>query len=104
MPELSGEAGALAEFSCGATAVTIRGSVLNPVSPNKRVLTVTVKWNATVGKQKPDKFEGLPQGRARNLLGEAPVERSALKLTTIQTSEERSRSTRSSEQPMTRSP
>ena len=80
MPELSGEAGALAEFSCGATAVTIRGSVLNPVSPNKRVLTVTVKWNATVGKQKPEKFEGLPQGRARNL-----IRRSAIRTVRTQT-------------------
>jgi hypothetical protein len=56
----AGEAGALAEFSCGATAVTIRGSELNPCPPTK--------WCS---------------------FGEAPFEQSALKLTTIQTSDEK---------------
>jgi hypothetical protein len=84
-----GGPGTLLEYTCGETAVTVRGSMLNPVAANKMLLTSTVKWNASGGKQKPEKFEGQPKDVLETAFGEGPFEQSALKLTTIQTNEEK---------------
>jgi hypothetical protein len=84
-----GEEGALLEFSCGSTPVSVRGSVLSPVKANKMLSTATLKYAATAGKQKPEKFEGLPKDVLETSFGEAAFDQSGLKLTTIQTSEEK---------------
>jgi hypothetical protein len=84
-----GGTGSLTEFSCGATPVAIRGSVINPVLANKMNLTATVKYAAVSGKQKPEKFEGLPRDVLETSFGEAAFEQSALKLVTVQTNEEK---------------
>jgi hypothetical protein len=84
-----GEEGPLMEFSCGPTPVSVIGSVLNPVKSNKMLATATVKYAATAGKQKPEKFEELPRDVLETSIGEAAFVQSGLKLTTIQTSEEK---------------
>jgi hypothetical protein len=84
-----GKTGLLMEFSCGLTPVSVQGSVLNPVKANKMVLTATVKYSATVGKQKPEKFEGQPKDVLETSFGEAAFEQSGLKLTTVQANEEK---------------
>jgi hypothetical protein len=84
-----GGTGPLTEFSCGATTVAIRGSVISPVLANKMNLTATVKYAAVSGKQKPEKFEGLPKDVLETSFGEAAFEQSALKLVTVQTNEEK---------------
>jgi hypothetical protein len=84
-----GGTGPLVEFSCGATPVVITGSVLNTVLANKMALSGTVKYAAVSGKQKPEKFEGLPKDVLETAFGEAPFEQSALKLVTVQTNEEK---------------
>jgi len=81
--------GPLMQFSCGPTPVSVRGSVLNPVKSNKMLSTATLKYTATAGKQKPEKFEGLPKDVLETSFGEAPFDQSGLKLTTIQTNEEK---------------
>jgi len=81
--------GPLMEFSCGPTPVSVHGSVLNPVKSNKMLSTVTVKYAATAGKQKPEKFEGLPKDVLETSIGEAAFVQSGLKLTTIQANEEK---------------
>jgi hypothetical protein len=63
--------------------------VLNPVKTNKMLLSATVKYAETAGKQKPDRFEGMPQDVLETSFGEAPLEQSGVKLTTIQTNEEK---------------
>jgi hypothetical protein len=83
------EEGPLMEFSCGPTPVSVRGSVLDPVKSNKMLSTATLKYAATAGKQKPEKFEGLPKDVLETSFGEAAFDQSGLKLTTIQTSEEK---------------
>jgi hypothetical protein len=84
-----GESGPLTEFDCGLTPVVVQGSVLNPVKSNKMLLTATLKSVASGGKQKPEKFEGMPKDVLEVSFGEAAFEQSALKLTTIQANEEK---------------
>jgi hypothetical protein len=84
-----GKTGPFMQFSCGPTAVTVRGSVLNPVKSNKMLLSATLKYAASSGKQKPEKFEGLPKDVLETEFGEAAAEQSGLKLTTKQTNEEK---------------
>jgi hypothetical protein len=84
-----GKTGLLMEFSCGPTPVSVQGSVLTPVKTNKMLLTATLKYAATTGKQKPEKFEGLPKDVLETSFGEAAFEQSGLKLTTVQANEEK---------------
>jgi hypothetical protein len=48
--------GPVLEFSCGATEVSVRGSVILPQVANKMLLGAKLKFLATRGKQKPEKF------------------------------------------------
>jgi hypothetical protein len=50
--------GLLVEFECSGIGFEVRGSVLNPTTRNKMLDTVTLKWAATKGRQKPEKFVG----------------------------------------------
>jgi hypothetical protein len=81
--------GPVAEFTCGPTAVVIRGSVLAPLAANKMVLTDTLKYTATGGKQKPEAFEGMPADVLLSTFGEAAPEQTGLKLQLIRTDEEK---------------
>jgi hypothetical protein len=51
-----GNTGPVAEFTCGATEVSLRGSVILPVLANKMLAGAKLKFTATKGKQKPEKF------------------------------------------------
>jgi hypothetical protein len=53
--------GPIVAFSCGATAVSIRGAVLADVAKDKASLTTAIKFAATKGRQKPESFEGGPR-------------------------------------------
>jgi len=84
--------GHFVDFACGGIAVEVRGHVLNPVTANAMKLTATVKFAATGGKQKPEKFAGevgklILESKFSNVPGE--FEQSGQTLTTIQTNEEK---------------
>jgi len=85
----AGGTGPVAEFTCGTTPVTIRGSVLNPVTANKMAASVTVKYAQTAGKQKPEKFEGMPIDVLETATGEGAFEKTGLALTMTQTNGEK---------------
>jgi hypothetical protein len=51
-----GNAGPVIDFSCGATDVSVRGSVILPVVASKMLLSTKQKFLASKGKQKPEKF------------------------------------------------
>jgi hypothetical protein len=81
------------EFECGGIPVAVRGEVLNPVTADSMKLSATVKFNATKGKQKPEKFATDPTGTKRilesnKLVGGGFVQ-AGQSLTTIQTGEEK---------------
>ena len=84
-----GKTGPLMEFSCGLTPVSVQGSVLDPVKSNKMASLATLKYTESAGKQKPERFEGAPKDVLETAFGEAAVEQSGLKLTTIETDEEK---------------
>jgi hypothetical protein len=83
--EPAGASGPVMEFSCGATPVTVRGSVLAPIAANKMVSVATIKYAQTGGKQKPEKFEGLPADVLEAAFGEESFERMGLGATLTQT-------------------
>jgi hypothetical protein len=84
-----GKTGPFMQFNCGPTAVSVRGSVLNPVKSNSMLLSATLKYAVSSGKQKPENFEGLPKDVLETEFDEAAAEQSGLKLTTQQTNEEK---------------
>jgi len=80
------------EFECAGIPIVVRHEVMNPVTSNAMKLTATVKFAATKGKQKPEKFVTDVAGTKRvlesNKLGGA-FEQAGQTLTTIQTNEEK---------------
>jgi len=58
---LAGPGGVFAEFECGGLTVVISGSVIAPVPVSKMQTTIVVKFIASKGHQKPEKFEGAPK-------------------------------------------
>jgi hypothetical protein len=81
------------EFECGGIPVTVKGEVLNPLTANAMKLTATVKFIASKGKQKPEKFATDPVGTKRvlfsNKLIGGGIVQAGQSLTTIQTNEEK---------------
>lgn len=81
------------EFECGGIPVKVKGEVMNPLTADSMLLTTTVKFVATKGKQKPEKFATDPTGTKRilesnKLIGGGLVQ-AGQSLTTIQTNEEK---------------
>lgn len=80
-----------ADFACGGIGVEIRGHLLGPVTANKMLLTETLKYTSSGGKQKPERFEGgeplILETRFTNIGG--AFERAGITQTLIQTNEEK---------------
>jgi hypothetical protein len=85
----AGKTGFFIEFGCGPLPVRVQGSVLVPLTPtNKMAMTITLKYTAKKGKQKPEKFEGEPKDVLESSLKNLPFEQSGQTITTVQTNEE----------------
>ncbi len=81
------------EFECGGIPVKVHGEVMNPLKSNSMKSVLTVKFTASKGKQKPEKFATDPVGTKRvlfsnKLVGGGEVQ-AGQSLTTIQTGEEK---------------
>jgi hypothetical protein len=84
----AGGAGSFMEFSCGATSVVLRGSVIAAVRANKMSLSSTLGFKASKGRQKPESFvEGATDVLEASFAG-AAYEAIGLTLAGTQTSEE----------------
>ncbi len=83
-----GETGPLVEFTCGATSVSIRGSVIVPVSAGKMSITTTLKFKASKGKQKPESFVGGAKDVLEQSVDKAAYEQAGLTLSAGQLNEE----------------
>ena len=57
----AGKAGTFMEFSCGGTSVSVKGSVIVPLTANKTLPTIDLQAKASNGKQKPENFVGGPK-------------------------------------------
>jgi hypothetical protein len=77
--------GQIVEFSCGGFIIKVKGTVLFPVTANKMLASATVKFTASKGKQKPEKFEGGPKEVLESSFGGGAFEQSGQTITVIQT-------------------
>jgi len=84
----AGKAGAFMEFSCGITPVTLRGAVIVPVAANKMLAGAALRYSASKGKQKPERFVGEPAAILEASFGAQAFEQTGLTLAGTQTSEE----------------
>ncbi len=83
-----GKTGPLMEFGCASTTVSVRGSVIVPVTANKMLLAVTVKASGKTGKQIPEHFVGEPKDILEASFNGGGFKQTGLTLTTTQTNEE----------------
>jgi hypothetical protein len=83
-----GGSGPFMEFNCGATEVSLRGSVLVPVLANKMAVASTVKYLATKGKQKPERFLGGPTDVLEASFNKGVFEQIGMTAKVVQTNEE----------------
>lgn len=77
-------------FNCGKSLhITVGGSVLVPLKPtNKMISTLTLKYVASKGIQKPTKFEGEPADVLITEINGKKPEQSGITITSTQTGEE----------------
>jgi hypothetical protein len=81
--------GLIAEFSCGATAEQLRGTVIGEVKANSMAEKATVKYVQKAGVQKPTHFVGQPNETLEASFGGGPFEQTGLALTTVQTNQQK---------------
>jgi hypothetical protein len=84
-----GHTGTVAQFTCSGITFVVSGSVIFPLSTNTMKLTTTVKFSATKGKQKPERFAGEPTDVLLSAIGGGSPEQSGQTLTGAQTNEEK---------------
>ncbi|HWX96169.1 MAG TPA: alkaline phosphatase family protein [Solirubrobacteraceae bacterium] len=80
--------GPLAEATCGVASLTVRGSVLAPISEGRMTTALIVKYTQLAGVQRPEHFEGEPNDVLETSIAGGPFEQSALSLMVTQTSAE----------------
>jgi hypothetical protein len=78
-------------FTCKAGDITgtVRGSLIVPVKTNAMVLTETLKFSQSKGKQKPEQFEGEIKDVLESSIQGAPFVQTGLGLSAIQRNEEK---------------
>ena len=85
----SADGGLYVTFNCGvALHITVGGSVLVNVASDKMLSTLTLKYTAKTGHQKPEHFEGEPNDVLLSSINGGKVEQSGITITSTQTGEE----------------
>ncbi len=83
------DGGLYVTFNCTvALHITVGGSVIVPVKTNKMLNTLTLKYTANKGKQKPEHFEGEPTDVLISEINGKKPEQSGINITSTQTGEE----------------
>ena len=85
----AGRTGPVMEFACAANTVSIRGSVIVPVTAGTMSLTRPLRFAASKGRQKPESFAGGPSDVLEQSLNGGAYEQVGLTLSSTQTSEEK---------------
>jgi len=83
-----GNAGTFMELSCGITTVTLRGAVIVPVVANRMLTVTTLKYSASRGKQRPERFVGEPAAILEASFGSEAFEQTGVTFEATQTSGE----------------
>jgi hypothetical protein len=84
----AGGGGTLLQFTCGATAVSVRGSVIVPLKANKPALDQKLKFKASKRRQIPESFAGEPREVLEESVAAGAYEQAGLSLTATQAREE----------------
>jgi len=84
----SGGSGSLAEFTCGAASIVVRGSVIASITTGKMSAATALKFKASKGKQKPEGFVGGPSDVLEESLDGGAYEQAGLSLSATQSGEE----------------
>ncbi len=84
----AGKSGPVMEFACGSTTVTVQGSVIVPIKPNKMSSTQALKFKAAKGKQKPESFVAGPKDILEESFNSPPFEQTGLTMDITQTNGE----------------
>src|SRR5262249_20809464 len=61
------------EFECSGLKLIVKGEVMVPVTANKMLSSMTVKFTSSKGKQKPEKFATDPPGTKRVLFSKSSL-------------------------------
>ena len=81
------------EFECSGLKLVVKGEVMSPIKSNAMITVQTVKFTATKGKQKPEKFATDPAGLKRVLFAKnnklEEFFQAGQSLTTVQTNMEK---------------
>jgi len=83
-----GEGATFMELSCGITTVTLRGAVIVPCVANKMQTVTTLKYSASRGKQRPERFVGEPAAILEASFGNKAFEQTGVTFEATQTSGE----------------
>ncbi len=83
-----GKTGPVMEFSCGGTTISVQGSVIVPLKPDKMSLTQALKFKAAKGKQKPERFIAGPKDVLEASFNHEAFVQIGLTLSVTQTSRE----------------
>ncbi len=84
-----GKTGLFIKFSCSGLTVAVQGSVIVPIKSDKMLLSGTLKYKATKGKQQVEKFEGGLTDVLETTYKGGPYEQSGQTITTTLTNEEK---------------
>lgn len=83
------DGGLYVTFNCSTQLhITVAGSVLVPVTADKMLKAMTLKYTAKKAKQKPERFEGEPADVLISEINGKKPEQSGINLTSTQTGEE----------------
>jgi hypothetical protein len=85
-PAAGGET--FAQFNCGASEVTLRGSVIVPIKDNKMGTGVALKFSAPKGKQKPEHLVEAAKDVLEESVAGGHTEQTGLTTSIAQTNEE----------------
>jgi hypothetical protein len=78
------------EFPCGGfVSVVVTGSVIHEIRANAMILTENENFTQTKGKQKPEKFEGMPTDVLESSVSGGAPEQSGLSLRGLLSNEEK---------------
>jgi hypothetical protein len=80
--------GPVAEATCGVASLTVRGSVIAPVTEGRMSTSAIVKYMQVAGIQRPEHFEGEPNEVLEASFAGGPFEQAGLSLSVTQTSAE----------------
>ena len=84
-----GHSGTVDQFNCVGSSAVVTGSVIVPVQADSMHLTPLLKFKASAGRQKPERFEGQEADVLFSSINGQPPQQSGVSSELLQTNEEK---------------